>query len=172
MSAWCGACHGRIHQDGGASSFKHPVDVPLTPEMARTYDSYRGTGVPPAAGAGGYLPLVPYEAPGASTTLSGPTIAGARVMCLTCHRAHASSAPGSGRWDFRIGSWREEGVRSDTARIPNPFQATAGPAQGPLCEVCHGSGTTTTPRPGPPAVGTDPDGDARKRGGREIRVDP
>jgi cytochrome c553 len=147
ISAWCGNCHGRYHEEGSGASFKHPIDaVFLTKEVA-TYDAYRGTGASSGTGFDSYLPLVPYQAADMTTTATGPTPATATVMCLSCHRAHASSAPHGGRWDFQIRSWRDEGVASGSWPIPNPYAGTAGSAQGPLCEKCHGAPGTAGPVP-------------------------
>jgi hypothetical protein len=59
-------------------------------------------------------------------------------MCLSCHRAHASSGPYSGRWDFNITTWAEEGAISGSYAIENPYEASSGTQQRRLCEKCHG----------------------------------
>jgi len=147
VSAWCGNCHGRYHEAGSGSSFSHPPDAVLSPAVVRVYDSYRGTGYYDGKGSDSFQPLAPYEAPGTATDTTGPTPSNAKVMCLSCHRAHASSGPGSGRWDFKIGVWQEEGVNSGSYPIPNPYASTAGPGQKGLCEKCHGAGGGAPPAP-------------------------
>ena len=62
------------------------------------------------------------------------------VSCVSCHRAHASSAPNALRWDPNITVWAEEGIASASYAIPNPYASTAGPLQETLCQKCHGSG--------------------------------
>ncbi|MCU0229912.1 MAG: hypothetical protein MUC67_00900 [Acidobacteria bacterium] len=138
MSAWCGNCHGRYHEEGSGSAFEHPVDAVLEPEMIQTYNAYRGTGFQDGLASTSYEPLVPYEASGMTTATTGPTPSTARVTCISCHRAHASSGPAAGRWDFKITQWSEEGVASGSYRIPNPYAETAGGQQRALCAKCHG----------------------------------
>ena len=79
-----------------------------------------------------------YESQSVTTTFTGPTPSDAEVTCLSCHRAHASSAPHAGRWDFNIATWADEGITSGSYRIPNPYETTSGNAQRGLCEKCHG----------------------------------
>ena len=55
-------------------------------------------------------------------------------MCLTCHRAHASSGPNAGRWDFNITFLSEDGLESGSYPLPDPY---ADPAQRSLCNKCH-----------------------------------
>jgi hypothetical protein len=138
MSGWCGNCHGRYHEEGSGSGFSHPIDAILEPEMIQTYNTYRGTGFTDGQATESYEPLVPYEAAGTTTSSTGPTPSTARVTCLSCHRAHASSGPASGRWDFKIELWSQEGIASGSYRIPNPYETTAGGRQKPLCAKCHG----------------------------------
>ena len=59
------------------------------------------------------------------------------VMCLSCHRAHASSAPHAGRWDFNVALLSEDGAVSQSYAIPDPY---GGPNQGTLCSKCHEGG--------------------------------
>jgi predicted CXXCH cytochrome family protein len=138
MSAWCGNCHGRYHEEGSGSAFLHPIDAVLDPEMIQNYNAYRGTGFSDGLAADSYEPLVAYEAAGMTVASTGPTPSGARVTCVSCHRAHASSGPAAGRWDFKIELWSQEGVASGSYRIPNPYETTAGGQQRPLCAKCHG----------------------------------
>lgn len=137
MTDWCGNCHGRYHSEGSGSSFLHPIDQPLDVRMIDTYNRYRGTGFLDADPALSYEPLVPYEDASMTTATTGPTPMSARVTCVSCHRAHASSGPAAGRWDFRIELWSQEGA-SGSYIIPNPYQTTAGNRQKPLCAKCHG----------------------------------
>jgi hypothetical protein len=135
LADWCGNCHGRYHENAVHGGFRHPSDAPLTAQIAERYNSYDGTDQPPPTDP--YLALVPFEDPASSTSYSGPaSSASSRVMCLSCHRAHASSAPNAGRWDFNIETWAEEGVESGSYPIPNPYPA-AGAGQRNLCEKCH-----------------------------------
>ncbi len=135
VSQWCQNCHNRVHR-GSNASFEHPQNHGMGDE-ARNYNSYLGTGDDSGTGVNAYKVLVPYEdmqSPG--TGDSGPANPSSRLMCLSCHRAHASSAPYAGRWDFNILTWADEGI-SGSYPIPNPYPLI-GPSQGSLCQKCHG----------------------------------
>jgi len=108
MSYLCAECHGIFHSDGGGANegvagasfaspwIRHPVDISM-----------------PSPGSGDFSGYTTYrtEAPVASTTLTTAqhttattSVAGANnriVMCLSCHRAHASPYHSSMRWDNR-----------------------------------------------------------------------
>jgi cytochrome c553 len=133
ISRWCGNCHGDYHAPSGGS-FTHPVDEVLG-SHAGTYARYDGTSRPQGGSlATSYLPEAPFEDPSATVDGTGGPTAASRLNCLTCHRAHASSAPASGRWDFRVKRLAQDGVVSGSYRLPNPYRDAA---QGPLCAKCH-----------------------------------
>lgn len=146
MSQWCANCHGSYH-DGDLSGFEHPSGESMDANIVSRYNRYEGDASPGGgSSATSYLAAVPFEDPGASTTTSstqGPS-GTSRVMCLTCHRAHASSAPYAGRWDFNVSLLGEDGVVSGSYPIPSPYD---DPAQGSLCAKCHAGGR---PLPGEP----------------------
>jgi predicted CXXCH cytochrome family protein len=142
-SGWCATCHGDFHQ-GWSSSLIHPTGQPMATRQIQVYNSYRGTtncvANPPNGGPCGdgtatdaYLHWVPFE-DAANTTAStaGPT-ASSRVVCVSCHRAHATSAPDAGRWDFNVTLLDEDGLESGSYAIPNPYDAN----QRSLCNKCH-----------------------------------
>ncbi len=135
MSAWCGNCHGDFHNNN--TKLIHPSGHTLGGTISGIYNRYNGTGDQSGGdGANAFLELVPFEDPAMDTTsTSGPT-ASSQVMCLTCHRAHASSAPDAGRWDFIVGLLSEDGVRSGTYAIPNPYP-NVNAEQRSLCNKCH-----------------------------------
>ena len=107
ISYLCGECHGNFHSDAGVGSvspwLRHPTDIllPLTGEFA-SYD-----------------PTTTYNnlAPVAFMDFDNPSRATAVVMCLSCHRAHASPWFKMTRWDYK--GW--------------PGSGTNG------CSVCHTS---------------------------------
>lgn len=135
MTRWCANCHGFYH-DQGASGFEHPVDELLDSGERRRYEMYDGdANATGGMAATSYLPEVPYEA--ADATINGTSGPGAtgRIHCLSCHRAHASSAPASGRWDFNVLHLAQDGVASGSWPLPSPYP-DAG--QGQLCRKCHG----------------------------------
>ena len=139
MSQWCANCHGSYH-DGGLSAFEHPSDVITDTDIITRYNVYEGDANPTGGTAAtSYLAAVPFEDPGPSTTTSstqGPSTTSS-VMCLTCHRAHASSAPYAGRWDFNVSLLNQDGVVSGSYPIPDPYDS---PTQGSLCAKCHAGG--------------------------------
>lgn len=137
MSLWCANCHrdyvSSSHQVG--SGFEHPVDEALENDMINRYNIYNGT-LDPSGGnpATAYLAAVPFEDASSTTgSVAGPAATG-RIFCLTCHRAHASSGPRSGRWDFNVPTLGQDGVVSGSYPLPNPFP---DPNQQPLCFKCH-----------------------------------
>ncbi len=137
VSEWCSNCHGDYHNTSYPTTLKHPAGAALGAEIAANYNMYNGTGHYDGTETTAYLALVPFEDPAVATDSTvGPT-GTSKVMCLTCHRAHASSAPDAGRWDFNITEWVEEGVESGAYAIPNPYASTAGEAQRSLCNKCH-----------------------------------
>jgi hypothetical protein len=138
MSEWCGACHGSFHNAAYPTTLKHPSGQAMGPNPIANYGVYNGTGDFTGSPGTSYLAMVPYEDPAVTDTsrTAGPT-GNSKVMCLSCHRAHASSGPYSGRWDFNITIWEEEGVESGAYAIPNPYAATVGGDQRSLCNKCH-----------------------------------
>lgn len=137
MARWCGNCHGEYHEeDGGEGYFEHTGDHQMSWRTVRIYNRYDGTDNPDGGDpALAYLPAVPFES--ATSTIdrtSGP-IGADRVMCLSCHRAHASSGPASGRWDFNVQYLDDDGDISGSYPIDNPYHS---PEQGSLCQKCHG----------------------------------
>lgn len=133
MSAWCGNCHGNFHNN--STQLIHASGKVLGGSIATAYDLYNGTGVAPGAHATAYLAAVPFEDPGNTTTSTvGPT-GTSQVACISCHRAHASSAPDAGRWDFNVTFLHEDGVESGSYPIPDPYSSVD---QRSLCNKCHG----------------------------------
>ncbi len=136
MSDWCANCHGYYHGDTqGPGSFSHHVNETFPSGMQMRYDIYDGASNPTGGTAAtAYLPDVPFEDPAATVTSTAGPGPGARVMCLTCHRAHASSGPASGRWDFNVAHLDDDGLVSGSWAIPNPY---GDALQGQLCVKCH-----------------------------------
>ena len=139
VSDWCGNCHGQYHDEFAGSAFKHPVDHDLESSIATFYNNYNGSTDPFGGNpATAYLATVPYEDQTVTTTTTSGPSPTSRVMCLSCHRAHASSSPRSGRWDFKVDFLDNDGAVSGSWPIPNPFPGD--PAQQRLCEKCHADG--------------------------------
>ncbi|MCP4205290.1 MAG: hypothetical protein GY769_25550 [bacterium] len=132
MSAWCGNGHGTFHDN--STQLIHPSGQALS-GIATTYNLYNGT-VDQLGGvqATAYLAAVPFE-DGANTVTSTAGPSGtSQVSCITCHRAHASSAPDAGRWDFSVTFLHEDGVESGSYAIPDPYTNLN---QRSLCNKCH-----------------------------------
>ena len=133
-SDWCANCHGFYHGElqGG---FEHPSDRPMSGPERDSYNEYDG----PDAPAGGqfataYLPEVAIEDPNISVTSTFGVHSSSRVNCLSCHRAHATSAPASLRWDPNVLRLSEDGLVSGSYAIPDPY---AHAEQRALCVKCH-----------------------------------
>jgi hypothetical protein len=134
MSAWCGNCHGDFHNEAGGR-LEHPSGSAMGGNIAQTYNLYNGT-VDQTGGAQAtaYLAAVPFDDAANTTSSTAGPVGGSQVMCLTCHRAHASSAPDAGRWDFSVTFLHEDGVESGSYAIPDPYNNLN---QRSLCNKCH-----------------------------------
>lgn len=139
MSAWCGNCHGDYHQ-GAGGRLEHKSGVVMGSEVTGIYGRYSGTakyntGNP----ATSYLAAVPFEDATMTTTWTAGPTASSQVSCISCHRAHASSAPDAGRWDFNLQFLAKDGVTSLAYAIPNPYPDVDPlvPVQRSLCNKCH-----------------------------------
>jgi predicted CXXCH cytochrome family protein len=170
MSEWCKNCHSEIHSEGYVSGFggqRHPAasNAYLKPTQYNIYNTYVSSGVY-SAGASLYTSLVPFEQ-GTTPTLTAlqtaanagtaPT-AGATsgVMCLSCHRAHASAFDSMVRWDQNATFLTDSGTGFTDGLNTRPAGLTAagyydrtvaatgngsnvmGPFQRSLCNKCHG----------------------------------
>ena len=133
MSAWCGNCHGDFHDNN--TDLIHPTGSTLGGSIATTYNLYNGTDdITGGVAATAYLAEVPFEdAANTTSSTAGPT-AGSFVSCVSCHRAHGSSAPDAGRWDFSVTLLHEDGDESGSYEIPDPYGSIN---QRSLCNKCH-----------------------------------
>ena len=149
MSEWCANCHGLYHEAGG-SGFAHPVGENLGSAQAGQYNLYLGQQNPGGGNVeASWWSLVPFEAVGVDLASANPfgwtTGPGAadRVMCLSCHRAHASPFRVAGRWDFDAALLVDahpapgDGGASaaDVSRRDYGYAYSTG--QGTLCRKCH-----------------------------------
>ncbi len=106
---WCGTCHDEFNVLDGNSTH-HPTGGALGSDIAGNYNSYVSSGVMTGSIGTSFLSLVPF----AQNTVSIPALAANAanraqspgpgnsdtVMCLTCHRAHASGFTYALRWDY------------------------------------------------------------------------
>jgi hypothetical protein len=150
MSEWCRNCHGAIH--AGHSAFRHPSGEHLTAVVIDTYNRYVKTGDLSGSASASYLALVPFERGVADPSLLDPSgtrgpDGNSRVMCLTCHRAHASAFRALGRWDFDAASIANShpapgdgGVTGNDifhSYYGRDMAFRFGSAQKPFCAKCH-----------------------------------
>jgi predicted CXXCH cytochrome family protein len=171
MSEWCQNCHTNVHLDGyvtGRQGLRHPAGdgAPLHAGQYDVYNAYVPSGDMSGTANTAYNSLVPFEqgkgttlatlknqAAGGENILAGPT---SNVMCLSCHRAHASAFDNMVRWDQQAtfltnGTGFTEGIT--TGATPRSTQQTTagyydrpatvgatalGPYQRSLCNKCHG----------------------------------
>jgi hypothetical protein len=136
MSDWCANCHSGMHS-GMTSNLVHPVNVGIGTDLSNNYNAYVTTDNLTGSFATAYLPLVAFEDAANTTTSTTGTTASSKVMCLSCHRAHASPYPDAGRWDFA----ETELSASHPAGEPYLAQYSGAPldltVQRSLCNKCH-----------------------------------
>jgi hypothetical protein len=160
MSEWCSNCHLGIFEDGfisGEAGHRHPAanSEKLTAELVNNYNNYVGTGIVGGSPATArYNRLVPFEEGNAdwaalgvhaANTVNTPADASSNVMCLSCHRVHASGFGSLGRFDFgselvtdATGGWEPvDGVSNITYIMRAYNNNTFGSAQRTLCNKCH-----------------------------------
>lgn len=152
MSEWCGNCHGGFLHNRNM----HPAgnDKTLSPRMISNYNMYVKTGNMGGSPSDAYLALVPFERGTTDVNLldpwstSGPGSEGnANVMCLTCHRAHASAFNNIGRWDFSATflydshpQYGDDGATGNdvfNSYYGRDIVADFGEYQRQLCNKCH-----------------------------------
>jgi hypothetical protein len=171
MSEWCQNCHSQIHSNGAAGAMGHPAGntAKFSERTASMYNYYVKSGNLTGAAGNSYSSLVPYEmgtndyavlkaaANSNGSNLSGPGSGDSpNVMCLSCHRAHASGWDSMTRWNtqstFLVYNERYPGLDNGA---PAPYaqgrteaetrktfydrpasQYASG--QRSLCNKCHG----------------------------------
>jgi hypothetical protein len=156
MSEWCANCHSAfLNNRTSISGKKHPAGngSKLTVDIAGNYNFYSRTGDLNGNQANAYLALVPFES-GISdvhflvpSSTAGPGLGNANVMCLTCHRAHASAFDKIGRWDFhatrlvnshpQFGDGGTSGMDVVNSYYGRDILTAFGKSQRQLCNKCH-----------------------------------
>ena len=167
MSEWCANCHNAIHNAGGASALRHPAGngAKLAGTYSTNYNAYKHTGDLTGSQTTSWTPLVPFETgdilstrttnliPMRDTTdlghFGGPVTGDENIMCLTCHRAHASGFNSMMRWDSKAtflietdGSvWKTAPGHTDNVMTLmayyNQPPTDFGILQRGLCNKCH-----------------------------------
>lgn len=159
MSEWCANCHTALH-DPNTTNFVHPTSDDLGSTVAATYNAYISSdqlvGGDPATS---YWGLVPFEAVNVDFATAdpanytqGPTPQD-QVMCLSCHRSHASPFSDIGRWQFNATHIADSrplagdpgATAEDIAR--KYYQYTFVHNQRSLCNKCHAKDAGDGPYP-------------------------
>jgi predicted CXXCH cytochrome family protein len=170
MSEWCQNCHMNIHLDSyttGVAGLRHPAGSTafLHAGQINVYNTYIASGKVDTTLSSRYTSLVPFEQgsdlPIATLALNTdptdaiPAAATSSVMCLSCHRAHATAFDSMVRWDQNAtfltdGTDYTPGLNTDrtTAQTQagyydrgvdaNPTGTELGVYQRSLCNKCHG----------------------------------
>lgn len=152
MSEWCGNCHSSYLN----SSSRHPSgnNSKLDTTTMSNYNSYVRTGKFTGTQSEAYLALVPFELGVTDKSLldpsstSGPGATGKEnVMCLTCHRAHASAFGNIGRWDLQTTFIADSHPNAGDGGVTGndvlhsyygrDMIAAFGKYQRQLCNKCH-----------------------------------
>ena len=180
MSEWCANCHRAIHNDNtnaantrlihpaGSTAYLTATANNLAGDAAGTtianiYNHYKTSGDLSGDVSTSYTSLVPFEEgtsdrsvlfshAGAGTgSTAGPSVGSENVMCLSCHRAHASGFTRMTRWDNDTEYITEDGAynaaydgvsghRSQAQYIAGMYDRPATKfafAQRSLCNKCH-----------------------------------
>jgi hypothetical protein len=158
MSEWCANCHGGfLKATAAGDGHVHPAGntEDLGGTISAIYNAYVKTGLANGTADSSYLQFVPFERGNGNvvqllpfaTTLDGPT-AGSNVMCLSCHRAHASAFPNAGRWYFEsefiadshpaAGDTGVTGDDVENSYYGRDMATEFGEFQRSLCNKCHG----------------------------------
>ena len=162
MSQWCANCHGSFYDtayNSGNASHPHPTNTTLGATLLANYNNYVKTG--DMTGTKGYDSLVPVEQgsndytalkSAATNTANGGTYAvadaNAKVMCLSCHRAHASGFESMARFyiagvsitdaagNYALASGQTTTLQVQAAYYDRPSTNFAA-YQRTLCNKCH-----------------------------------
>ncbi len=171
MSEWCINCHPDMQSGGmgGGGMMGHHIagsTAKLGAVKADNYSKYIKTGDLSGLWATSYLSLVPFEegttnyltlkshAKTDDSVLTGPDGSTSQVMCLTCHRAHASGWDHITKWNTGTDYVEYNGYYSQEGQAYQPYgqgrtEAEATRAyydrpegkfalnQDALCNKCH-----------------------------------
>jgi hypothetical protein len=115
MSEWCANCHTGMINDNCPNAKRHVSgnSARLSQGIMTNYNTYVSSGIHSGNMANSYSSIVPFEmtskdyailkstANSDGSNLRGPQ-GRANVMCLTCHRAHASGWDNMTRWNMNV----------------------------------------------------------------------
>jgi hypothetical protein len=143
VSNWCANCHTDFLDSKGM----HPVNEQFGTTIKNNYNAYVSTGVGGGNPATSYWEIVPFETKEPVDVLDNARTAGpetnSQVMCLSCHRAHATAFQDAGKWDFSAALIEEShplitdgGATADD--VNNKYYGRTFTAeQRSLCNKCH-----------------------------------
>ena len=103
----CAECHGKFHSDTGNGSspwLRHPTDYDMNNVSDKEYDNYPNPNIFTDYNKHDYFPEVPVgNEDGAvkNQVLQGTGNNDAIVLCISCHRAHATPFDDILRWDYK-----------------------------------------------------------------------
>jgi hypothetical protein len=168
VGMWCQQCHSKMHMSGTAQNV-HPNDQAVGSTISGIYNNYISSGHMEGGAAAGYTSLIPvaYDNITTNSQLAGHFTTGSqiaandRVMCLSCHRAHASGfdymlrfpivevmtiADASGNPTYWAGGTKPATQSLVSGLTVEEMQAALydrpaskfGPEQRTLCNKCHG----------------------------------
>jgi predicted CXXCH cytochrome family protein len=143
VGQWCASCHPGMHSSG---NYVHPIDENVGSGIGGStgnYNKYVSSGIMTGNSATSFLSLVPFaEATGDFAVLKSHATSGttvlkngpdttAEVMCLSCHRAHASGFPYALRWNYEGGEFITYADSATGVAIwPGTDNSAAGSAAG------------------------------------------
>ena len=166
-SDWCATCHEEMHSPV-STKLTHPTNQPLGTTVAGIYNSYVGSGDATGTSATSFDSIVPFQTDNSNDytvmkALATPTVttgpaSSDRVMCLSCHRAHATGWEFMTRWDNEIEmividgqwpgidlageasnpKWSKGRTNAERAKAYNDKPASSyATYQRVLCNKCH-----------------------------------
>ena len=175
VSEWCGNCHSAMAPNGaGVNQHSHPAGnaSTLTADIVTNYNAYVSSGVMTNTNTGAaFSTLAPFQINSTDRAVLKPLAQTAAnytsqympaasisdsVMCLTCHRAHATAFYGMFRWNS-VGSNFMTAADSNNAAIYDTVNgsntgynqtqqqnayygrpaSTLGPNARSYCNKCH-----------------------------------
>jgi hypothetical protein len=158
MSEWCANCHSGFTAADTIVSHRHPAgnNADLGATIAASYNAYITTGNMGGDITTSFDHLVPFERgvfdaendgtpddPSLAYTSTAGADATSNVMCLSCHRAHASAFDNMGRWNLANTMLIEEEANAIAAGFTlqqlngGDDMARFGEYQRSLCNKCH-----------------------------------
>ena len=151
MGEWCASCHGDYIND----SHKHPSgNGEFLNGQSAVYNSYVATGDFTGTSADSFTALVQFERQETDKTVLAADVSSTEgpdgtdnVMCLSCHRAHASAFNNITRWDMEhellADGWPTAANLVAMGALPNSdyygrdIATEFGDYQRSLCNKCH-----------------------------------